>query len=234
MTLHFDFFRTEYTSIFSSLAEYLVTMETQLGKAADTEWASNLEYLSKLTDPEEWDQESSTAFFEHSYTYEYMFPRFYRYSFIVLVFLIFETQMTGLCDQLQSRRKLSLRLKDVRASGTVPTFRTYLSKVVGITGWDESHWQRMDDLSKVRNCIVHALGKVDVSNDGKQLQAILKRTRSLSVSDGTSGPIGFLLVKPEYCTQIIADVESFLDEICDLGGFGPKHITLVTDPTDTQ
>ena len=75
-------------------------------------------------------------------------------------------------------------------------------------------------MSKVRNCIVHVLGKVELSKDDKHLKLLVKKNIGLSISDKESQEEGFLIVSAEYCESAVRIAKQFFDEIFDAADFG--------------
>jgi hypothetical protein len=210
-----DFFRIDTTNILDGLGEYLEKLEAQLPDIQTNE-RKNIEAWAEKesVDPAEFD----AAFDEYRWTYGYFFPRSLRYSFIVLLFLVLENQLGLLCDEIKKRRNLNLQVTDFSGSA-LKRAKSYLEKVVGITGVD---WENVEDLSKIRNCIVHTLGNVLLSRDTERLQLLAKQNIGISISSSEDPDIGVILITSEYCAQSVTSVRKFFDTIFDLAGFGEK------------
>jgi len=225
MKILMDFTRIQTTSNLEALSQYQRTMESQFDSAkqqAESELNTWLKDSGEAAFDEGWPVEID----EYRQTYEFTFPLFLRYSFLVLLFFSLENELNRVCDEIAKRRSLALRVKDIRASGTIATFRTYLQKVAGLSGLGPTHWEPIMELADLRNCIVHALGKIPSGNEGERLRQIVKKTRSLSISDGDSGQPDVLLITPEYCAQAVAIVDKFFDTLFEAADFGPKHIEI--------
>lgn len=214
-----DFFRMETSALFRGLAEYHEKMEVQLELIQKKEeeqlrsWAE-----AEALEPAEFFAELDG----HRWTYDFLFPRSLRYSFIVLLFLVLESQLGQLCDQVKNRRNLPVRASEFRG-GVVQRAKTYLRKMAGIKDVD---WTYVEDLSKIRNCIVHALGKVDLSRDKDRLRHLALRGNGLTISDDEFSEEGILLVSADYCSQAVRNVSAFFDEVFDAAGFGPEIVIL--------
>jgi hypothetical protein len=155
---------------------------------------------------------------EYDWVYERFFPRSLRYSFIVLLYLVIEHQLNQLCDEIKKRRNLPIRSNEM-SGDALKRSKVYLEKVAGIS---IKNWGTLEDLSKVRNCIVHALGKVELSKDDKYLRLLIKKNIGLSISDEESQEQGFLIISAEYCEAAVQIAEQFFDEIFDAADFRLK------------
>lgn len=97
--------------------------------------------------------------------------------------------------------------------------KVYLDRMAGIS---TKNWSDLEDLSKVRNCIVHALGKVEISKDEKHLRQLAKKNIGLSISGKDSQEEGYLVVSTDYCESAVRVAKKFFDEIFEAADFGPE------------
>lgn len=210
-----DFFRIETANIFHGLAEYQKAMEAQLPIIQQHE-QSSIEAFRDHDLPNTLPYESMME--EYDWVYEYFFPRSLRYSFIVLLFLVTEHQLNQLCDVIQKRRNLPVQANEM-GGDALKRSKVYLQKVAGLS---IKNWEYLEDLSKVRNCIVHALGKVELSKDEKHLKQLVKKNIGISISDEDSQEEGFLVVSDEYCASAVRFAKQVFEEIFDTADFGPE------------
>lgn len=225
MKILIDWTRAETTYTLGALSGYQQAMELQLvsaKKQAESELNKWLESLGEGA----FDEGVPVEVYEHQHDYEFAFPRFLRYSFLVLLFFAVENQLNQVCDAIAHRRNLTLRVKDIRASGTIATFRTYLQKVAELSDLGSTLWEPIMELADLRNCIVHALGKVPSEKEGERLRQIVKKTPGLSIGDEDYGQPDVLLITPEYCSQAVSMVDKFFDTLFEAADFGPKHIKI--------
>jgi len=156
-----------------------------------------------------------TLMHEHTWAFEFFFPRYYRYSFIVLLFLIVENQLNKLCDNIKNRRNLSTRVNEL-SGGIIGRSRTYLQNVADISF---TNWQFVYDLLKIRNCIVHALGNIKLSRDEVRLRQVAAQQIGLSISNEDFPEVDVLLISEEFCTHAIEEVRKFFKQLFDAVGF---------------
>jgi hypothetical protein len=213
-----DFFRAETESLFEGLAKYQGTMESQLNKVREDEKHRIGNWLLSIGSGAE--AEYDIAMQQYSHYHDFIFPLFLRYSFVVLLFLVVESQLNRTCDTITERRNLSMRAKDFRGS-TMERCKAYLKKAANVP-LNRELWEKIEDLAKVRDCIVHALGKVELSRDAQRLRDLARQNIGLSIGNDDDHPLaqGTLIVRSEYCVQAVDSVTSFFRDMLDSAGFG--------------
>lgn len=110
---------------------------------------------------------------------DYWFPVMLNYSFVVLVFITIETRLMKACDLISESRTLSIRAKDMAGNG-FERYMSFLTKLVGIPRQKLTLWPQISRLATIRNCIVHASGFVEFSNDEKVIRSIAQDRSYLS------------------------------------------------------
>ena len=212
-----EFFRVETSALFDQLAEYHEKMEIQLGLTQQNEE----EQLRSQARAEAWDPDEFFAMLDTIHrSYDFIVPRYFRYSFIVLLFLVLENRLNQLCDEVKNRHDLPVRASEFKG-GIIQRAKTYLRKMAGIKDVD---WAYVEDLSKIRNCIVHGMGKINLSTNEAHLKQVALREEGLEISENGFGEEGILLVSADYCSQAVQNVKAFFDEVFDSAGFDPEII----------
>jgi hypothetical protein len=214
-----NFFRIDFESTIDILRDYQVTMEEQLTHIQKQEVAHIAALLKGIEDEEEAALQEDLAGDEFHCTYEIMFPRYMRYSFIVLLFLNLESLLTRFCDSIKRRNKIAIRSSDLKGD-SVARSRTYLHKVAAIPELMAPVWNSIEDLSKVRNCIVHTLGKVELSSDQTRIKDIARQGIGLSIGDNGLEE-GCIVLNPQFCIKAVDDVANLIKELFDKAGYGP-------------
>ena len=132
--------------------------------------------------------------------YERDFPSKIRYSFLVLLYIVFETRLKAACDEIAKRRNLELKENELKGS-SIERAKLFLEKVAKVTVKDQATWQGILDFQKVRDCIVHSNGEVEISRDKKRIEDLCKKDLGLSVDAGSlisSGLIPRSLLRKAY------------------------------------
>lgn len=157
---------------------------------------------------------------ETKWIYENYFPRFLRYSLIMTLVMILETQLVKLCDSIKVKRNLSVRSKDLKGD-TLNQCKKFLESVAKLS-LDQALWNRVIDVSKVRNCIVHSMGDIELSNDKNRLLDLVRANQGIAVGDTVFQGLerNTIFISSEYCAQSIQHVAMLFDNIFDGAGFG--------------
>jgi hypothetical protein len=157
----------------------------------------------------------------HEATHEMLVPNYFRYSFLVLLYLVVEKQLKELCHSTKSERSIVAPVPEVR-QGIVRAYERYLTEAAGLV---RLNWQPVHDLNRIRNCIVHDSGCVLNRSDETELRQIAARLSGVSISGlGYRGiddlhPLyldnHMLVIETSYCRQVTAEIESLFTAICD-------------------
>lgn len=120
-----------------------------------------------------------------------------RYSFIVLLHIFTENELRNFCSRLQKENQLTIAVTDLKGSA-IDQVRTFLTKLAGIGMQDfpQKNWENLRTLQKIRDCIVHAYGRVKDSRDEKFLLEFAANGAGISI-----GCDGRLLAEKAFCQQ---------------------------------
>lgn len=141
-------FLLETDFLFSKLREYLEIVDKSLNFEENRVWQYSDETLRK-----------SFYWESKKFAFEYFWPLAKHYSFITLLHLMMEERLRQLCeivranDEQLNEYTLGNGIEDYM--GFLEKGKRYVMKRVEI-----SEWQNITDFEKIRNCIVHAYGRI--------------------------------------------------------------------------
>ncbi len=147
------------------------------------------------------------------YEYEYNFPKFFRYSYIVLLFMITEKLLVKICNNLELRKNIQIGLNQLNG-GIVERSKTYIHKLAMID--TNLNWTAIEELSIVRNCIVHTLGEFLDSRNSKRIKDLIELKKGLSHNNGFLLKQDELYIEQCYCKESAIKVRDFFNELFDL------------------
>jgi hypothetical protein len=216
----FSTLRTETISILRHLADYHSMVESRIEADKQNETEELNEVVHQSDDPGLFAAEADDLL----WVYESYFPRFLRYSLIVTLVMVMESQLIKICDDLRLKRNLRLKSKDLKGD-TFSQCKRYLEEIAQLP-LKTSLWEGLADLLKVRNCIVHTMGNIESSNDKNRLCAIAKTGSGLSLGSTvfTGLDKNIIYLSPEYCERAIMDVIDFFDDIFNTAGYGDSFV----------
>jgi hypothetical protein len=215
MIIHF--FRIETDSFFRSLADYHEKMEAQIPIIRESEFEK----------VREWAKQESVEYGEYDvaidelhWDYDYNFPRSLRYSFVVLLFLVVEKQLTEFCRNLEEEHNLPIKANALKGD-IIERAKTYVHKLASIAE-GRINWKKVEDLSKVRNCIINAMGDVKELRDKTHIQDLISANIGLTIGSEEFTERGKLQLSAEYCSKAVQEIQDFFDELFDAAGMGEK------------
>jgi hypothetical protein len=141
------------------------------------------------------------------------FPTTLHYSFIVALYIHTESKLTYICNHIQNTRSLPLRLSHFNGS-LIDRSKRYLVTYASLPISNAS-WSVIDELSKVRDCIVHCNGNILLSRDVEFLTSICQNRHRKFIGTITRNGIEgeWLSFSRNYCMKITADVRDFINSI---------------------
>jgi hypothetical protein len=209
------FFITENNERLKGLGDYLAIMDTQVTRI-EAEQAKKLEEdLQSIPDSlSDEDQSSYIQWREDEYQlFQSTFAKSFRYSFIVLVWLVIEDELKRVCIEIQQRK--GLVPQKWKSNGIFDQCKSILKEVAGVSIEKIVHWSSICDLQKIRNCIVHTSGFVNASKDKEHLIKLIERKHlSLQLDDYD----GRLQVSSEFCNESIQNTSDFFANVLESAG----------------
>jgi hypothetical protein len=212
VTIYFDIHRWETEYSFERLLDYMEMNEGQFNKNLEAERKRIPQKPIGTSEEDYADWQSEILFYEE--LYEKDFPSKIRYSFVVLLQITIETRLRAACNEIAKRRELMFK---ERKGSPIERASTFLKKVAQIDLEDWMAKQELNDFQKVRDCIVHTNGQVELSRDKDRLTELTKNNIGISINDE-----GFLVIDRNYCGRILDTAKKFFEELYIAAGFGPS------------
>jgi hypothetical protein len=218
-TIHWDIQRWDTEFAFSNLGDYLELIEGQFEILREKEQKKIPQNPpAGLTEEELAEWQADIIIFERRYFHD--FPSIIRYSFVVQLHILLETRLKAICDEISKRKGLGLKESDFKGS-PIERVCVFLEKVMKLPVKEHSTWEWLKNLQKVRDCIVHSNGNIELSRDKKYLIDLCRNKRiGLSVESGT------LMIDRDYCDESLKMINSFFQELFETAGFGSSTPTV--------
>jgi hypothetical protein len=192
-----------------------------------------------------------------------LYPNYLRYSYLVLLYLVVENKLWELHEVARSRENGRSLTQPGPKCSIIRWYQKWLKQPPAKTvqprptrdiirwhkGWFKRHlaedtmvhglrWDDLLDLNKVRNCVVHASGKVSGLQYEKRIRDIAQKGIGVSISgdrpcrDDRLEPLYLeddtLMIEPAYCRRVTTVVRDFFGGLCDALAL-PK-ITMTNGP----
>ena len=212
MTKQKDYFNSlfaRYNYDFMALADYNWKMERTITDLLEEE----NKLLDSMTNPKSRIMRQQWEFWK----LQDVFPTTLRYSYITTIYIHIESKLSEICNNLINKNQLRF---DQIPGNLNKKWKTYLSNFDSFS--TSIDWSVIDEVTKVRNCIIHCNGNISISRDHKYLRALCSSRVSnkifLSLRKNSDGE--WLSVQENYNLLLTKRVRDFFRDIgknIDLG-----------------
>ena len=201
MPLMIDFRLLELSMDISTLESHIDLIEKQIvqgEEAAEREFQDRLRE-SNAQGEDQWDLLHQEKYFR----VEFVLPRVLRGPFLVTLFSVYETAMTEIAKLIQARRGIQSSLDD-RRGDLLRRAKKYYSNVPDFElSKDNQHWERLTQLSRLRNAIAHSNGRLNMIP--REIKEKLLKI------DGVSDRFGYIVVDENFLRQTFTMVKDELE-----------------------
>jgi hypothetical protein len=186
-----------------SLGRYRELMESQLASMKEEELQRACHFRSELASNIEAGQ---LAIAEAYVVGEVVLPRFYRGSFLITLWAVFESGVIEIADYLAEERKSPLTLRDLRGRDQKEQWTKYFIHIVKYSlGFSNDQWEKLEELRQIRNVLAHSNGRLDLLEENIRR----KIERWCTEKNGLISHHDLLHISAEYvCTAHILVTES--------------------------
>ena len=211
----------------STAREYVDLVEAQLSKAHEKMRSDAFRECLKLPNA---DEDSYMPLIDRAFDRDYL--PILRFTEVIYLFTVFETYLRRHVAEIQTRKAGSIDiLRDVerqlkrqkKPCGLVDAARIYFKDHAGVSFLCGEDWEKLREMSHVRNCIVHNAGVARDSpaacrRDIDRLEARTWREKPVGIwvhrdqGQDTGQPISIERVFVEYCLHL---VEHFFNALVD-------------------
>lgn len=141
----------------------------------------------------------------------YYFPNLFRHSFFVATFSLIEKNLEDLCINICTKHNLPSYNDFVQEKNgnTLDKARKYLVHIAKVEFPNNREWQELKNFSKLRNCVVHRQGYLDISGcDRYIVDDYIPKQRDLKI-----GLNGEIVLERNFCQHAIETIRSFFNRL---------------------
>jgi len=148
--------------------------------------------------------------------YNYWLRQTFTYSVITVLHMIVETRLTALSRSLGKRLKKKLNINDIGGSA-VDKNKTYLGKVIELNIFNDTAWEHLKNLQKIRDIIVHRHGAQ--GQDKKEVsRLIIYYKGGLTLNGKPDDDESEIVVSIGQCKDFVGIIEDFFKRLFDMAG----------------
>lgn len=202
----------------SSLKGYIQLVETNMQAEADK---MKLEFEKTIKDVET-DKNNSDEYISHIIDtlseefreLDYNFKGWFRNSIIIQLYSFLEVNLTKYCENHKNRYNKEYSLRDLKGQNDLDKIAKYLKNSAEIDIKQLTQWKFIDNIRKLRNCIVHAEGRINTSNnDFRSISDFSKGRFKITNENGLPEIHQVYLDNKQFIKECISEIEGFLIQI---------------------
>ncbi len=106
-----------------------------------------------------------------------LYSEIYKNHLMVNTFLMLYSHLEEWLYLLWRKFGKDIELKDRR--GSISKYKPFFQAVFKMDLSKDSDWRLLKDAEKIRNCLLHANGRIDLANNKAEMDSILKRYKDL-------------------------------------------------------
>jgi len=147
---------------------------------------------------------------EHQEIFGDIYPRHLRYSFLFLLNSLIEAHLNDYCRYLADCAGIDITLNDLQGQG-IERARKYLDKVLGVLSSQDTIWEPILRLNKVRNAAAHCGGDISDSRDKTYLEDLANRGLGIAIDSGDR-----IVVSEEFCSDCIKGMMQLFSKLTEM------------------
>ena len=193
------------------LKEYLSNMEDYLHETI-SEFKTGISEQKKTLRPGQRNQFDIDHVWDYIYYYD-EFPYILRNSFLVSTYSLFEFDIDIICRKLKAVKKIPINLNNLYGN-LLKRLKLYFKLAAVDYSFDNTTWDKINNYSNLRNCIVHRNGLLkEGDKDYKELLDYVKekglmKERTIIFDDAAETEIG---LTKDFCEEVAENMQKFID-----------------------
>lgn len=152
------------------------------------------------------DKGGSLSEFELMHSTTVIIPRLIRHSFLVSLYAVYESSVKEIAEFIRVRQSQPIKLDDLKGKFPGNAWKYYKHVLNIKLARDDVRWQRVRDLARLRNAIVHANGRLGMVRDNDR--RIIENMCGIEVD----GP-DLMIVGSDLLDEIFVAVEGDLQDL---------------------
>jgi hypothetical protein len=173
-----DPFRGQVEAELALLGRYIRTSEQGLTLAEEQQRKAIDEEVSEIKGEA---LEVMMRYFGHASSFQEELPMVMRYGHVTAIYSATEHCLRSICKHLcEQNKSITVHISDLKRYPYIDASRTFLSKVIDARIFD---WTPVENISEIRNCIVHCNGYINESKNRARLEPLVEKTLGLDKSN---------------------------------------------------
>lgn len=207
--VHLDAISSLYKIDLELFQKYASDLELNF-EAEKREIEKRFNNATEKIDDEDVKQQMAEVYGEDHHIVDTYFLKYFRYSSIMALHSLLENEVRHYARFMKNSLKIN---EDIPRGKGIDGYKDYLKNKCDFSyPFRGKEWQRISDLVKIRNCLVHCDGLIFDSSDSEYLEKLPKKYKGISVYNERELRIGnsYLPLAIEYVGDFLKLFEESL------------------------
>jgi len=203
-----DFRLLEVSSELFALEDLLQLIENQMKNLQKSERIRVDEYIRNagLSIDE---SEMQEAMNEYYYRIDFLLPRFFRSSFLISLYGVYESSVTEISHLIKKKQSQDISIDDLRG-GFLERANKYYKHILKFKLYvEKEEWDSVNMLSDLRNAFAHENGRMEMLKENKRdvFKDLIKKDLGISTYQG------YIICDDQIVAKIFNVVRKSLEDI---------------------
>ncbi len=151
-------------------------------------------------------------FFQFGETY----PAILKSSLLITAYSFFESKLKKICEEIQQRENIKLKVTDINGRNYIEKARKYLEKVIGVNLKDlNNEWNEIIKFQRVRNLITHNNSNAwkdkdnPIKNQSKEVKSTIEFLKNNRYISYNSDHGDFIIVDSKFVLEFYKNIEVY-------------------------
>jgi hypothetical protein len=164
--------------------------------------------LNLTSDDPKWHYEK----YELDYIIDFLLPRLFRGPFLVSLYAVYESAVIEIAKLFQAQKGIEFSIMVQKGKNFLDKAKKYYEQIIYFQLYsDEETWKRIIILSKVRNAIAHANGRIEMLKP--KAQENIKNWENQNI--GISSMSGFVVIEENFLRETLRLVSASLNDLVE-------------------
>jgi len=204
----------DFNYLLLQLRNYIATVETFISSNI-AQFPLSTEQQEQLLKSPELELKFDVSYEEFIETVK-IFPEVLRRSTFLVSFILLETSLDKICDNLRRKYSNSISVYDLHGGG-IRRAAKYVKLLHGVNIKDRPLWQDLCKIQELRNCIVHCNGRLDAARLDQSIGHYIQSHPLLDLQPANldeSPPSAWVLsIGPGFCENVANLIKDFFDSL---------------------
>jgi len=139
-------------------------------------------------------------------------PRVFRGPFLISLYAVYESGVIEIANLFQAQKRIKFSIKEQKGNNFLNKAKKYYEQIINFQLCsDEETWKRIIIISKVRNAIAHANGRIEMLKPKAQENIKTWEIQNIGISSMS----GFVVIEENFLRETLGLVSASLNDLVE-------------------